>query len=173
MRKYMESFEIRKCQRSREKKRNREIKLQRTSPALIIGLQPEKNEKSLKANIHGNSVGRFAFLKDFSISSVEKRLHDTGVHSGSYNTLVQIQARFVSLCESHGRRSREEGGSLRHLGNKIYGNHSQRRPRGMTRSLQSFQVCLQLERAKYIALWCLYYQDARWLKFKDAREEVT
>lgn len=68
-------------------------------------------------------MGRFAFLKDFSISSVQKRLHDTGVHSGTYNTLVQIQARFVSLCEGNGRRCGEGGGRLRHLGNKIYGNH--------------------------------------------------
>ena len=36
-----------------------------------MGLQAEKNEKSLKGYIHGNCVGRFAFLKDFSIFSLE------------------------------------------------------------------------------------------------------
>lgn len=32
---------------------------------------------------------------------------------------------------------------------------------------------LTIGRAKYIGLWYLYYQDGRWLKFKDAREETT
>lgn len=62
--------------------------------SLAFSLRKIEKKKSLKGYIHGNGVNRFAFLKDHSIFSVENRLHDTGMHSGSFSAVLQIQPRY-------------------------------------------------------------------------------